>query len=157
MDAAIPILLSLADMDRFMISYVNKKDILSKKPINSSVRIQRSYGHTIVIWDPFMQSLYTKSELKRLHRSFGHTHTNKLINLLKRADQHQVDARTHAILDNIATCYKLCQFHSQKPRLFKFSRKSEKILNQLMYVYIISIDENTLLHVMDEVARYQAT
>eukprot|EP00171_Calliarthron_tuberculosum_P003348 IDg3348t1 len=66
----------------------------------------------------------------RLHRRFGHPSVNKLINVLKRAEPDKIDESTRAALNRIVNYCKLCQYHAQKPRRFKFTIRSEKGFNQ---------------------------
>lgn len=155
-DTDVPILLSLADMNKYQIYYDNTKDLLIHKKSGSTARVQLKFGHPFIVWNPQLNCLYTKAELTRLHRRFGHPQTEKLVNLLKRAEPEKLDINTRAMLDKIVKHCKLCQLHSQRPRRFKFTLRSEKHFNQVIYVDIVSIEKKHALHVVDEATRYQA-
>lgn len=155
-EADIPLLLSLADLDRLKLVYNNLNDTLTHIPTKSRAKITRTFGHPFILWDPFRQCLFTESELRRLHRRFGHPHAEKLINVLRRADPSNVDENTRTILKKIAAQCRQCQFHTQRPRRFKFSLRAEKDFNKVVYIDIVTIDKKPVLHVVDEATRYQA-
>jgi len=155
-DADVPLLFSLADMDKHKVFYNNLVDKLIHAPTGAFGRVRRKFGHPFLYWNPLYHCMYTEPELRRLHNRFGHPHTDKLINLLKRADPSKVKPKTRSILEKIADFCKSCQFHSQKPRRFKFTLRSDKQFNQMVYVDIVTIDKKNALHVVDEATRYQA-
>ncbi|KAI6248308.1 hypothetical protein HI914_03348 [Erysiphe necator] len=101
--ADIPFLLSLRDMDRSGIIFDNLKNILIQPSTNIKVPVYGYRGHAwISISTDYtpnthksnvfseletyaVESFLTESQLRRLHRRFGHPSASKLINLLKRA------------------------------------------------------------------------
>lgn len=100
--------------------------------------------------------MFTMPELKRLHRRFGYPNADKLFHLLKRAEPDKVEDKTRSRLEEIVQHCKLCQFHAQKPRRFKFTLQDEKNFNQVSFLDIVSIDQKNAIHVADEATRYQA-
>ena len=100
--ADIPFLLSLHDMDQHGIVFNNLKDTLTQPSTGLKMQVYRNKGHAwIYPEDPnpkisiinnfseldtyVSESLLSESELRRLHRRFGHPSASKLINLLQRA------------------------------------------------------------------------
>lgn len=155
-EADVPILLSLADMDRIRIHYNNLTHTLHHNPSGASISVSRQFGHPFIKWNNFTDSFFSESELRRLHKRFGHPTADKLLNLLKRSDIDQVDSATLSILEEISRRCRLCQFNAQRPRRFKFSLKSEKDFNQQIYVDVMHLEGKPVLHVVDEATRYQA-
>jgi hypothetical protein len=105
-----PFLLSLADMNRLkvyfnnvtnsLIQMVNTNGILRKK---ESFPVIRRFGHGFLLWKNSMQAYInqsfdlnpcylTETELRQLHRRFGHPSTRKLHDLLERA-YHEMENR----------------------------------------------------------------
>ena len=155
-DADIPILFSLADLDKNQLFYDNTKDLLIHRPTGNFARVTRKFGHPLVTWNPFIKCMFTVQELSRLHRRFGHPQAMKLFNFLKRAEPEKIDRKTRSRLEKIVKYCKLCQLHSQKPRRFKFTLREDKNFNEVIYVDIVTIDKKNALHVVDEATRYQA-
>ena len=155
-DTDVPILLSLQDMDSLGIYFDNLTNRLHHKVSNEYESIERFYGHPFYKWSNMMQCFYTESELRRLHRRFGHPGTDKLFNLLKEADVQAVSPKTRASLEEIAKHCKLCQLHGQRPRRFRFTLRSKKGFNQSVFIDIMFIDGKPLLHVVCETTRYQS-
>ena len=155
-DADIPILLSLADMDRMMLKYDNIQDILEHIPSGEKVSVHRKYGHPFYKWCNMTISLFTEQELRRLHKRFGHPSSEKLFNLLKRADIESITPSTRKALEKISDSCDLCQRNGQKPRRFKFTLREEKDFNQSVYIDIMYVDNKPILHVVCEATRYQA-
>ncbi len=100
--------------------------------------------------------MFTESELRRLHRRFGHPSSEKLLNLLRRSELSDVDNDTRKMLDEIARRCHLCQMHAEKPRRFKFALRTDKQFNHTIYVDVLYIDRKPIFHVVDEATRYQA-
>ncbi len=67
-DAEVLILLSLADMGRIKLYYNNLTDFLHHTPSGACAKVTRQFGHPFIIWSVFAESLFTESELRRLHK-----------------------------------------------------------------------------------------
>lgn len=52
-------------------------------------------------WNTENKMNYSQYDLKRLHRAFSHPTTDKLVNFLKLARTHEVDAEPKDILERI--------------------------------------------------------
>src|SRR6266568_8258316 len=95
-----PFLLCFADMDILKVYYNNLKNVLV--PPTKSVPIIRRFGHPFLLWEKSLQSFITHSfdqnpcyltttELRRLHRRFGHPSADKLHKVLERSGHDDVD------------------------------------------------------------------
>lgn len=152
----LPILLSLADMDRLRVHYNNLADKLYHVPTGYFARISRIFGHPFLCWNPINHCFSTEAKLRRLHKRFGHPHADKLYNVLKRSELPDVDSKTREILEGIKRKCLQCQRYVQAPRRFKFNLREDKEFNHTIFVDIFYIDGRPILHVVDESTRYQA-
>lgn len=155
-DADVPLLLSLADMDRLGLAYDNVVDVLIHKESGAQAPMQRNFGHPILIWSRNLVCFFNISELNRLHRRFGHPAAEKLHNLLRRARPTDVTRNTLRHLKQIARECNLCQFQTARPHRFKFTIRDDKQFNQSIYVDIMTLERKPVLHIVDEATRYQA-
>lgn len=155
-DTDLPILLSLADMDRLQVHYNNLEDKLYHVPSGHIAKVSRKFDHPFIWWNPIYQCLFSEVELRRLHKRFGHPHADKLYNLLKRSELPDVDSKTREILEDISRKCLHCQRYAQAPRRFKFNLREDKDFNHTVFVDIFYIDKRPILHVVDESTRYQA-
>src|SRR5271166_3243146 len=82
-----PFLLCLADMDTLKVFYNNLNNVLVTP--TKSVLVVRRFGHPFLLWEESLQSFITNSfdqnpcyltatELRQLHRRFGHPSANRL-------------------------------------------------------------------------------
>ena len=154
-DADLPFLLCLKDMDRLGVKYDNTEDLLIHAVSGNAAPVRRTFGHPFVYWDPVAQSLFTEAELRRLHRRFGHPSAGKLYALLRRAEC-EADHETHKALEAISRECEPCQRNAQAPRRFKFALHDEKEFNGTIYVDVLYIDSRPVLHVVDEATNFQA-
>jgi hypothetical protein len=97
-------------------------------------------------------SFFTESELRRLHRRFGHPRTERLYRLLTNAG-HDVNS---AALEQIAKFCHFCQSHGSAPQRFKFSIKDESYFNYEVIIDIVQISGKNVLHVIDADTSFQA-
>lgn len=135
-EANILILLSLAEMDKHQLEFDNTMNILVHKPTGATEKIARRFGHPKIIWNQFTGCFFITAELSRLHRRFGHPHTDKLINLIKRAATDQLDKKNRLKLEKIVWHCRLCQINAQNPRRssLHFAKRSNSTkLCRLMY------------------------
>ena len=65
------------------------------------------------------ESLLSESELRRLHRRFGHPSASKLINLLQRAGY--ADNLDNTTIEKLTRYCTMCQKHGKSPGRFKFT------------------------------------
>src|SRR6266498_1835225 len=91
-----PFLLCLADMDNLRTYYNNVTDTLITP--SGKLPITRRFGHHFLLWKDALQTyiqqsfnqnpcFLTNTEIRRLHRQFGHPSAEKLHKLLARSGQ----------------------------------------------------------------------
>lgn len=150
-----PFLLSLNDMDAKGIILDNVHNKLINKN-GHCVPIVRRFGHPFLMWGPMIahQCYLTETELRTLHRRFGHPSALKLVHLLEKAghDEHQ----NRQILEKIGKNCDKCQKHANAPMRFKFTLRDDVDFNHSIYIDIMYISGSPLLHVVDEATRFQA-
>jgi hypothetical protein len=166
-----PFLLSLADMNRLKVYFNNvtnsliqmiktPNEILRKK---KSFPVIRRFGHGFLLWKNSMQTYIdqsfdlnpcylTETELRQLHRRFDHSSIKKLHDLLKRFG-HEVKK---SVLKKLSKFCTFCQKHEKSPERFKFILRDDVNFNFSIIVNIMYIENNLILHVIDEATRFQA-
>ena len=149
-----PFLLCLQDMDTMDVYFNN----LENKVVCANGRrepIMRIFGHPFLIWGPITASFLTETELRQLHRRFGHPATDRLIRLLERAGHN--DQHHRHIVEQITKYCAYCQKHGRSPGRFKFTLRDNDIcFNHTIIIDIMYIDGSPVLHVVDEATRFQA-
>ncbi len=95
----------------------------------------------------------TDVELRQLHRRFDHSFIMKLHDLLKRFD-HEVKKTA---LKKLTKFCILCQKHAKSSERFKFILKDDANynFNYFIIVDVMYIDNNLILHVVNDVTRFQ--
>jgi hypothetical protein len=94
----------------------------------------------------------TEIELRQLHRRFDHSSIRKLHDLLERSG-HEVEKSALKKLSKFCT---FCQKHEKSSERFKFILRDDVNFNFSIIVNIMYIENNSILHVIDEVTRFQA-
>jgi hypothetical protein len=94
----------------------------------------------------------TETELRQLHRRFDHSSIRKLHDLLKRSG-HEVKK---SVLKKLSKFCTFCQKHEKSSERFKFILRDDVNFNFSIIVNIMYIENNLILHVIDEVTRFQA-
>lgn len=158
-----PFLLSLSDMDKLGIYYDNTKNLLVSP--NSKFPVSRRFGHAFLIWGIFLESLISSSfysnpcflnetELRRLHRRFGHPSAERLYNLLSKSGHNDVPRE---YINQINKFCDHCQKHRGPPQRFKFKLQDDSAqFNHSIIVDVMYIDNHPVLHVVDEATNFQA-
>ena len=171
-DADIPFLLGLDDMDHAKV-YVNNltnKLVQVTEAGEAQYPLIRRFGHLWVLWGPFASTLLTETficdgipsnwltetELRRIHRRFGHPSVSRLEAILRRADQDY----QHEVLAKIEKYCQHCQKHGRSPHRFRFAIHDDTTFNETILVDIMYLElagkSCPVLHVVDEGTRYQA-
>jgi hypothetical protein len=156
-----PFLLSLADMDRLKVYFNNVENLLIGKI--KILPIIRRFGHGFLLWENSLHSYITQFfefnfcyltdvELRQLHRRFGHSSILKLYDLLERSG-HEVEK---AVLEKLTKFCTFCQKYAKSPGRFKFILKDDVNFNYSVIVDVMYIENHLILHVVDEVIRFQA-
>ncbi len=163
----ISFLLSLADMNRLKVYFNNVKNILIMiaQFEKSSLSIIRRFDHEFLLWKNFMQTYIDQSfnlnlcylietKLRQLHKRFDHSSIRKLYDLLERFD-HEVKK---SVLKKLIKFCTFCQKHEKSSERFKFTLRDDVNMNfnYSVIVDVMYIENNLILHVIDEVTRFQA-
>ena len=149
-----PFLLCLQDMDALGVQFDNLKNVLIQG--NRTIPIVRKWGHPWMLLNKPEETLawshLTESELRQLHRRFGHPSVQRLVNVLQRAG-HDVDT---ALLKAITKYCEQCQMHEKAPGRFKFTLKDDHEFNYSVYVDIMYLDGKPTLQVVDSATNFEA-
>lgn len=153
-NADIPFLLCLGDMDRLQVRFDNLNNVLIQD--GKAHPVTRRFGHPFA----FLTTMFTDGncflstqELRQLHRRFGHPSANRLFKLLDRS-HHEIE---RSQVENLTKFCKTCQKHGNTPKRFKFTLRDDSIdFNHSISVDIMYINGNPVLHVIDEATRFQA-
>ena len=148
-----PFLMCIQDMDRMKIKFDNLSNVLIQG--EKRVPIVRKWGHPwMLIQDPEKAIAYnhlTESELRQLHRRFGHPSVRKLTRVLQRAGYNDIDTRT---IEHLTKFYEQCQLHSKSPGRFKFVLKDDREFNYSVVIDVIYLDGRPVLHAVDEATAF---
>ena len=129
-------------------------------PLWSSIR---RFDHPWLLWKSSLEAfitdlldenpcLLTDTELRQLHRRFGHPSATKLRLLLEQSG-HKINKQT---LDKLTKYCSYCQKHGKLPGRFKFTLRDDINFNFTIFVDIMYIDNSPILHVVDKATQYQA-
>ena len=151
--AETPFLLCLQDMDKLGIFFNNLKDVIIKRD-GSILPVIRLFMHPFLVWGDESVNYLTETELRQLHRRFGHPSVNRLVRTLNRAGHE--DLKHRSILNHINKYCKFCQTHARSPGRFKFVLKDDTYFNQSLSIDVMYIDANPILQVVDESTSFQA-
>ena len=159
-EADTPFLLCLRDMDTLKVQYDNLRNVLVQG--KRLVPVIRRFGHPFLLWDDSSMSSFlldihcnlSQTELRQLHRRFGHPSANRLYSLLKKSGHEDID---HEAIEKLTKFCQTCQKHGESPRRFKFTLRDDSIdFNHSIYIDVMYINNHPILHVVDEATRFQA-
>jgi hypothetical protein len=162
-EAMTPFLLSIKDLDRLKVYYDNTKDLLVRHEPYLTAPVVRRFGHPFLIWDHLLvtyiiqsfdedQCFLTATELRRLHRRFGHPSVGRLQKTLLRAGY---DTNPEVIEKINKFCHH-CQMYGKSPGRFRFTLRDEVEFNHSIIVDIMYINGKPVLHIVDEATRFNA-
>ncbi|KAI1798510.1 putative transposase [Daldinia bambusicola] len=150
-----PFLLCLKDMDRLGIFLNNVKNVLTHK--DKEYPIVRKWGHPWFLLNEREQTIaychLTETELRTIHRRFGHPAAERLHNILTKAGFDEIDK---TIIDKINKYCHQCQMHGSAPGRFKFTLKNDVDFNHSVYVDVMYIKNRPVLHAIDKATSFQA-
>ena len=150
-----PFLFSLADMDKYNVYFNNVRNILVHG--DKEYPVIRKWGHPWLLIDEPEKSIawchLTETELRQLHRRFGHPAADRLHRVLTRAGYEDVEKVT---IDKLTKFCHQCQMHSTAPGRFKFTLNDDMEFNFQILVDIMFIDGKPILHVIDAATSFQA-
>jgi hypothetical protein len=149
-----PFLFCLNDMDAMGVMFDNLQNTLIQG--DKIVPIVRKWGHPFMLLDrpeqSFAWSHLTESELRILHRRFGHPSVRRLTRTLERAG-HEIDPK---ILERLHKYCHHCQMHGKAPGRFKFTLKDDHEFNYSVIVDVLYLDGKPVLQVVDSATSFQA-
>lgn len=162
-EAMTPFLLSLKDLDRLHVYFDNTRNLLIGPKSDMSTPVIQRFGHPFLVWDQtysyyLLETLndnpcfLTETELRRLHRRFGHPSTEKLYRVLERAG-HDIEREA---LKHINKVCEHCQKYGKSPGRFRFTIRDDVSFNHSIIVDIMYIDGKPVLHIVDEATRFNA-
>jgi hypothetical protein len=93
-----------------------------------------------------------ETELRQLHRRFDHSFIRKLHDLLKRANH---EMKKSALKKLIKFCT-FCQKYAKSSERFKFILRDDVNFNYSVIVDVMYIENSSIVHVIDEITRFQA-
>jgi hypothetical protein len=93
-----------------------------------------------------------ETKLRQLHRRFDHSSIRKLHDLLERVD-HEVKK---SVLEKLIKFCTFCQKYAKSSERFKFTLRDDVNFNFSIIVNIMYVENNFILHVIDETTRFQA-
>src|SRR5438045_1894823 len=148
-----PFLLCLQDMDKLGIYFNNLTDMIIKRD-GTTIEVIQTFNHPFLVWGLPAINYLTDTELRQLHRRFGHPSVNRLVRTLERAGHDSPEHRK--ILEHIAKFCAFCQKHGRSPGCFKFTLKDDIHFNYALIVDVMYIDNKPILHVVDQATSFQA-
>jgi hypothetical protein len=150
-----PFLFCLQDMDKLGVKLDNLQNVLIQG--ENIVPIVRKWGHPWMLLQHQEEALawshLTETELRQLHRRFGHPSVRRLIDILQRAGYN--DVKQQAIEHLTKYCH-YCQLHGRAPGRFRFTLKDDYEFNYCIIIDVMYLDSKPVLHVVDEATAFQA-
>ena len=111
-------------------------------------------GHLYLNW-AINDVLYTKSELKKLHQSFGHPSSKSLIKLLQKAFKSELSKSVIEKLEKITERCNICRTWKSEPVRFRVTILSdEKLFNHEIEVDLMWIEGDPVLYIIYRGTRY---
>ncbi|KAF1934509.1 hypothetical protein EJ02DRAFT_507441 [Clathrospora elynae] len=139
-------------MDRLKVYFNNTTDELVQDDVR--IPVIRKWGHPWFHLNKREQAtvFLTETELRRLHRRFGHPAVMRLAKLLNNAGHDNFEEKT---LEEITRFCHHCQLNSSAPRRFKFTLKDNRYFNYEILVDVMYLGSKPVLHVVDSSTAFQ--
>ena len=149
-----PFLLCLRDMDKLQVRYDNLENVLIQH--GKRFPVVRKWGHPWLLLNQPEQTIawshLTETELRQLHRRFGHPSVRRLSDLLLRAG-HDVEVK---MIEHLTKYCHQCQMNNKAPGRFKFTLKDDLDFNFEIIVDVMYLDGKPVLHIVDTATAFQA-
>ncbi|KAJ5379608.1 hypothetical protein N7509_012727 [Penicillium cosmopolitanum] len=149
-----PFLFCLKDMDAMGVELRNKKNVLERG--DKRVPIVRKWGHPWMLLHNLEEiaawSHLTETELRQLHRRFGHPSVRRLTRILQRAG-HDVNSQC---VDYLTKFCHHCQMKGKSPGRFKFTLKDDYEFNYSVIVDVLYLEGKPVLQVIDAATSFGA-
>jgi len=142
-------------MDKLGVKLDNLENVLIQG--DNIVPIVRKWGHPWMLLQHKEEALawshLTETELRRLHRRFGHPSVRRLVDILHKAGYHDVQQRA---IEHLTKYCHHCQLYGKAPSRFRFTLKDDCDFNHCVIVDVMYLDSKPVLHVIDEATAFQA-
>lgn len=93
---------------------------------------------------------YPRTKLEKIHKQFFHPSTDKIFNHVRRAKPHEATPDTRDILEEISSSCVPCKRIQTGPKRFRVTICAEEtIFNERVMIYVMSINNSPILHVVD--------
>eukprot|EP00171_Calliarthron_tuberculosum_P000237 IDg237t1 len=113
--------------------------------------LKRHDNHVYAEMSSLNRTLYTRTQLHKLHRQFGHPSANKLYQLLKRANPAESFPDVLRELEEISKQCDPCQRIQHAPKRFRVSFGAEDVrFNERLFIDIMYLDGKPVLHIIDD-------
>jgi hypothetical protein len=126
----IPLLVGFDLMDNHRIQFLNVSNELEHIDLSGSswrMPVSRKCGHGFLECEVHSVR-YNKSQLLRLHKNLYHPSTEKIINLLKRANHELFTSHTKGLLEEIVKACHACQTFASSPILESGRHKKSSLI-----------------------------
>lgn len=156
METDVPLFIGLQDLKQNGLLLIYLEDVLIHCP-KKKTRCPVSYknGHVFIEWY-YTKVYFTRAELMRLHLLLLHPSTDKLFQLLKRAQPEKVDESIHRMLHQISMACEQCREFTQRPFRFRASIPPNQIVfNHEVAIELMWLEGNPILHVVDTHTGFQ--
>ena len=147
-----PFLICLSDLQRLKIIYDTAQGQLLQQ--GRTLMLVKRGGHLWLEMPTEIHHTYflTETELRRLHRRFGHPESGRLASILERAGQEF----SRKAIKRLTEYCRHCQLHGQSPRRFRFSVNGPFEFNHGVIMDIMTLSSRPVLHLVDEATAFQA-
>lgn len=150
-----PFLYCIQDMDRMGVKLDNLKNVLIQG--QKVVPVVRKWGHPWMLPHSMEKAIavshLTETELKQLHRRFGHLSVQRLTRILQRAGQ-EFDSKA---LQHLTKFCHHCQMNGKSPGRFKFNLKHDYEFNYSIIVDVLYLDGKPVLQVINSSTNFGAS
>lgn len=151
----VPLLIGLDTLTKLKAILDLDQDTLSSKVGSWKLPLRRKLGHVYLEWP--ISIFYTELELRRAHKHFYHPSTEKLLNVLHRADPGAIHSRVRSTLNKIRDTCDVCQRLAPQPHRFRVSLPHETcVFNRIVSLDLMTIDRDAVLHAVDRDTRFSA-
>ena len=122
-----------------------------------SVPLMRADGHVYADIAKPDVIYFTRKELQKLHRHFAHPSAEKLYKLLRKARPEDTNQETLKTLEDLVKRCGPCQRIQSAPNRFRVLLGAEELrFNEEIYMDIMYIENNPVLHFVDAATNFSA-
>ena len=121
---------------------------LANRKLNWKIPITRKFDHLYLEWD-LSETLYFKTELKKIDLNFYHPSAKILFQVISRAKQEEATSETKRMTEQILKACATFQRFTPKPQSFQVRVPGGIIFNQEIALDLMCLDRIPVLHVVD--------